>query len=299
MLVEHPEWLLLLMAPLFVALMLAEYWLGERKGRLPANSRYEFKEVLCNFTFALMHQGTDLLAGLLLAHLYLWLFGWRLLEIDMGAMSFIALMVLQDFCYYWFHRASHRVRWMWAAHVVHHSSERMNFSTAFRQSLMYPVAGMWLFWLPLVIIGFEPQWITLVVLFNLGLQFFVHTQWVKSLGPLEYVFNTPSHHRVHHGVNARYIDKNYAGVLIIWDKLFGTFEPESETVRFGISKPVNSFNPLVVTFAEWREMWQDATQCGLTLSQRLKILLSPPSDASGQAEPRHERLSAEQKIEAE
>lgn len=299
MLVEHPEWLLLLMAPLFVALMVAEYWLGERKGKLPANSRYEFKEVLCNFTLALMHQGTDLLAGLLLAHLYLWLFGWRLLEIDMGAMSFIVLMVLQDFCYYWFHRASHRVRWMWAAHVVHHSSERMNFSTAFRQSLMYPVAGMWLFWLPLVIIGFEPQWITLVVLFNLGLQFFVHTQWVKSLGPLEYVFNTPSHHRVHHGVNARYIDKNYAGVLIIWDKLFGTFEPESETVRFGISKPVNSFNPLVVTFAEWRDLWQDATQCGLTLSQRLKILLSPPSDASGQAEPRHERLSAEQKIEAE
>lgn len=217
----------------------------------------------------------------------------------MGAMSFIALMVLQDFCYYWFHRASHRVRWMWAAHVVHHSSERMNFSTAFRQSLMYPVAGMWLFWLPLVIIGFEPQWITLVVLFNLGLQFFVHTQWVKSLGPLEYVFNTPSHHRVHHGVNARYIDKNYAGVLIIWDKLFGTFEPEIETVRFGISKPVNSFNPLVVTFAEWRDLWQDATQPGLTLSQRLKILLSPPSDSSGQAELRHERLSAEQKIEPE
>lgn len=299
MLVEHPEWLLLLMAPLFVALMAAEYWLGERKGRLPDNSCYEFKEVLCNFTLALMHQGTDLLAGLVLAHLYLWLFGWRLLEIDMGAMSFIALMVLQDFCYYWFHRASHRVRWMWAAHVVHHSSERMNFSTAFRQSLMYPVAGMWLFWLPLVIIGFEPQWITLVVLFNLGLQFFVHTQWVKSLGPLEYVFNTPSHHRVHHGVNARYIDKNYAGVLIIWDKLFGTFEPEIETVRFGISKPVNSFNPLVVTFAEWRDLWQDATQPGLTLSQRLKILLSPPSDSSGQAELRHERLSAEQKIEPE
>jgi sterol desaturase/sphingolipid hydroxylase (fatty acid hydroxylase superfamily) len=153
----------------------------------------------------------------------------------------------------------------------------MNFSTAFRQSLMYPLAGMWLFWLPLVVIGFDPNWVVFAVLLNLGLQFFVHTQAIKSLGPLELIFNTPSHHRVHHGRNPQYIDKNYAGVLIIWDKMFGTFEPEIETVVYGITKPVNSFNPIVVTFSEWREMWRDVTQAQLSLGQRLRILFAPPA----------------------
>jgi sterol desaturase/sphingolipid hydroxylase (fatty acid hydroxylase superfamily) len=226
-----------------------------------------------------MHQGADLLTGLLIAKLYLAIFGWKLFDIEMGPLSFIALMVAQDFCYYWFHRASHRVRWMWAAHVVHHSSENMNFSTAFRQSLMYPFAGMWVFWLPLVVIGFDPNWVVFVVLLNLGLQFFVHTQAIKSLGPLEWVFNTPSHHRVHHGRNPQYIDKNYAGVLIIWDKLFGTFEPEVETVIYGITKPVNSFNPLKVTFSEWRDMFAEVTATGLSVKQRLRILFAPPTSS--------------------
>ena len=167
---------------------------------------------------------------------------------------------------------------MWAAHVVHHSSEGMNFSTAFRQSLMYPLAGMWLFWLPLIVIGFDPKWVVFVVLLNLGLQFFVHTQWIKRLGWLEWVFNTPSHHRVHHGRNSQYIDKNYAGVLIVWDRIFGTFEPEVETVRYGISKPVESFNPITVTFAEWKDMWRDVFAPDKTLKQRLTTMLSPPND---------------------
>ncbi|MEZ8625836.1 sterol desaturase family protein [Vibrio splendidus] len=277
-LINHPEWLLLVLAPLFVVCMLAEYFIGQKKGRLPDNSSYELSEVMCNFTLAGMHQLSDLLTGLLVVQLYLWIFGWRLMDIDMGVLSFVVLMVLQDFFYYWFHRASHRVRWMWAAHVAHHSSESMNFSTAFRQSLMYPLAGTWLFWIPLVIIGFDPKWVIFVVLLNLGLQFFVHTQWIRSLGPLEYIFNTPSHHRVHHGKNPQYIDKNYAGVLIIWDKLFGTFEPEVETVRYGVTKPVNSFNPIVVTFQEWKSIFKDLKNRELTMKQKVRLILSPPSD---------------------
>ncbi|ABU74053.1 sterol desaturase family protein [Vibrio campbellii] len=264
---EHPDLLLMLLAPIFFLCIAAEYWFGQRGGRLPESARYYLPEVVCNFVLAGLHQATDILTGLLIAKLYLWWFGWRLFDIEMTVSTFLLLMVLQDFFYYWFHRASHRIRWMWAAHVVHHSSERMNFSTAFRQSLMYPLAGMWLFWLPLVIIGFDPRWVVFVVLLNLGLQFFVHTQSIRSLGPLEWVFNTPSHHRVHHGVNHQYIDKNYAGVLIIWDRMFGTFEPEVETVRYDISKPVNSFNPITVTFAEWKDMFKEVTRPNLSWRQ--------------------------------
>lgn len=276
-LINHPEVLLLVLAPLFFVCMLLEWYLGDRRQKLPVSARYYPKEVLCNFSLAAMHQGMDILAGLLIAKLYLAVFGWKLFDIQMGPFSFVLLMIAQDFCYYWFHRASHRVRWMWAAHVVHHSSENMNFSTAFRQSLMYPFAGMWVFWLPLVILGFDPNWVVFVVLLNLGLQFFVHTQAVRKLGPLEWLFNTPSHHRVHHGRNPQYIDKNYAGILIIWDKLFGTFVPEEETVIYGITKPVNSFNPIKVTFSEWRDMFSEVTARGLTLLERFKILFAPPA----------------------
>ncbi|MBW0296916.1 sterol desaturase [Shewanella xiamenensis] len=276
-LINHPEVLLLVLAPLFFVCILLEWYFGDRRQKLPVSARYYPKEVLCNFSLAAMHQGMDILAGLLIAKLYLAVFGWKLFDIQMGPFSFVLLMIAQDFCYYWFHRASHRVRWMWAAHVVHHSSENMNFSTAFRQSLMYPFAGMWVFWLPLVILGFDPNWVVFVVLLNLGLQFFVHTQAVRKLGPLEWLFNTPSHHRVHHGRNPQYIDKNYAGILIIWDKLFGTFVPEEETVIYGITKPVNSFNPIKVTFSEWRDMFSEVTARGLTLLERFKILFAPPA----------------------
>ncbi|ELA8089608.1 TPA: sterol desaturase family protein [Vibrio parahaemolyticus] len=277
---ERPELLLMALAPIFFLCIAAEYGLGQRRGKLPDSAQYYLPEVACNFVLAGLHQAADILTGLLIAHFYLWMFDWRLFDIEMSVLTFLLLMLLQDFFYYWFHRASHRIRWMWAAHVVHHSSERMNFSTAFRQSLMYPLAGMWLFWLPLVIIGFDPKWVVFVVLLNLGLQLFVHTQSIRSLGPLEWVFNTPSHHRVHHGINRQYIDKNYAGVLIIWDRMFGTFEPEIETVRYGISKPVNSFNPIKVTFAEWKDMFNEVRRPNLTWQQRWRCLFAPPSDST-------------------
>ena len=275
-LIAHPEMLLIVLAPIFFICILLEWYLGDRRKKLPHSARYHLPEVLCNFGLAGMHQGADILTGLLIAKLYLMFFGWRLFDIEMNAINFVLLMIAQDFCYYWFHRGSHRIRWMWAAHVAHHSSESMNFSTAFRQSLMYPLAGMWVFWLPLVVVGFDPNWVVFVVLLNLGLQFFVHTQAVKTLGPIEWIFNTPSHHRVHHGRNPQYIDKNYAGVLIIWDRMFGTYVKEEETVEYGITKSINSFNPLIVTFSEWRSMFSEAFSPGLTLKQRARLLFSPP-----------------------
>ncbi|MGI2258965.1 sterol desaturase family protein [Shewanella sp. GXUN23E] len=285
MLLQHPDWLLLALAPVFLLAMVLEWHLGIRAGKLPQSADYQWREVACNIALGAMHQLSDLLFGLLILQLYFMVFDWRLFDIQMNFGYFLLLMLAQDFCYYWFHRASHRVRWLWAAHSVHHSSESMNFSTAFRQSLMYPVAGMWIFWVPLVIVGFPPNWVVFSVLLNLALQFVIHTQWIKDFGPFDLIFNSPSHHRVHHGRNPQYIDRNYAGVLIIWDRLFGTFVPEVEAVDYGITKPVNSHNPLVVTFSEWRDMWRDVMAPGVSWRARLAAVLAPPPShgADGQS----------------
>jgi sterol desaturase/sphingolipid hydroxylase (fatty acid hydroxylase superfamily) len=154
----------------------------------------------------------------------------------------------------------------------------MNFSTAFRQSLMYPVAGMWLFWIPLAFLGFPPKQIVGVVLINLGFQFFVHTQSIGKLGWLEYVLNTPSIHRVHHARNDRYIDRNYAGVLVIWDRLFGSYvdEDRNEAPVYGIVEPLHTYNPLKATFHEWASMAQDFVRVR-GLRNRMSALFAPPA----------------------
>ncbi|KAL3837400.1 hypothetical protein ACJMK2_022761 [Sinanodonta woodiana] len=151
-----------------------------------------------------------------------------------------------DFGYYWFHRMAHEVNFMWAAHQVHHSSEDYNFSTALRQSVLQ-IYTSWVFYLPLAL--FIPPSVFLVHMeLNILYQFWIHTQYIKSLGPLEYILNTPSHHRVHHGRNPYCIDKNYAGTLIIWDRLFGTFKAENEEVVYGLTHNINTFEPFSVQF---------------------------------------------------
>lgn len=273
------EWLLLALAPVFLGFVVWEAWYWRR--RQPV--MYSWRDTLSNASLALMHQGVDALAWLALIGVFWWLHQFRLFEIPTAWWTIALLFVAQDFCYYWFHRAAHRIRWCWASHVTHHSSERLNLSTAFRQSITYPISGMWLFWLPLALLGFSPTHIVTVVAINLAFQFFVHTQAVGKLGWLEHVFNTPSHHRVHHASNGRYIDRNYAGVLIVWDKLFGTFEPEDEAepCRYGLVKPVNSHNPLVLTFHEWGDMLRDALRARGPLA-RLGQLFGPPERALSQ-----------------
>ncbi|GAB58491.1 sterol desaturase family protein [Rheinheimera nanhaiensis] len=250
------EFILLALAPVFLGFIAWEWWQTARAG----HAWYRWQDTLANAVLALLHQGSDMLALLLLMPFFLWLHQFRLLEIEFSVTTVALAFLLQDFLYYWFHRASHHIRWLWASHVVHHSSRQMNFSTALRQSLMYPLSGMWLFWTPMILLGFAPAVVFAVVAINLAFQFFVHTQSVRRLGALEWLFNTPSHHRVHHACNPAYIDKNFAGVLIIWDRLFGTYVPErdDEPCRYGITEDFASDNPLTITFYEWRRMLQDA-----------------------------------------
>ncbi len=289
-----PHFILLALAPVFLAFIGWEFlYLRRRAGSDTA--RYSLADTLSNATLAFLHQVGELAAAALILSVYQFFFDWRVFDLPYAWWSLALAFVLQDFLYYWFHRCSHQVRWMWAAHVVHHSSERLNLSTAFRQSLMYPLAGMWVFWIPLAMVGFTPETIITVVLLNLAYQFFVHTQAVSRLGWLEWVLNTPSHHRVHHASNPRYIDRNYAGILIVWDRLFGTFTPEQpeDPCVYGITKPIRTHNPITLTFHEWRDMLADASAPGKHWRDRLNHLIRPPgwqpgtADSGGEAHAEH------------
>lgn len=171
-------------------------------------------------------------------------------------LTWIALFVADDFLYYWYHRTHHTIRVFWASHVVHHSSEHYNLSTALRQTWT-PFTAL-PFWLPLAFLGFSPWMILLQQSISLLYQFFIHTERVGKLWrPIEFIMNTPSHHRVHHGSNAQYLDTNYGGILIIWDRLFGSFEPEDERVVYGLTKNIKTFNPVRVATHEYTAIWQD------------------------------------------
>jgi alkylglycerol monooxygenase len=185
-----------------------------------------------------------------------WLYEHRLFDLPQSWWVWVLLVFAEDFCYYWFHRTHHSVRFLWAAHVNHHSSTRYNLSTALRQSWTTPLTSP-VFWLPLPLLGFNPVLVLTQQALSLLYQFWLHTEAIGSLGPFEHVFNTPSHHRVHHGSNPEYLDKNHGGIFIIWDKLFGTFEPERSAVRYGLTKNVESHNPVRIAFHEWVDIAHD------------------------------------------
>lgn len=187
------------------------------------------------------------------------------------------LFFADDFSYYWFHRTAHEVRFFWASHVVHHSSEQYNLSTALRQTWTGTITGSFVFWLWLPVVGFHPLMVMTMQSVSLLYQFWIHTETIGRLpAPIEAVFNTPSHHRVHHSSDVKYLDRNHAGVLIIWDRLFGTFQPEEERPTYGLVKPLDSYNPFRIAFHEWMDLWRDATQPGLTLHERLGYVFGPP-----------------------
>ena len=188
--------------------------------------------------------------------------------------TFWGVFILYDLGYYWAHRMAHEVSLFWGGHVVHHQSEDYNLSVALRQS---STQFFWSipFYLPIALMGFSPVQFALASGFNLLYQFWIHTEHIGKLGPLEWVMNTPSHHRVHHGRNPKYIDKNYAGVFIIWDRLFGTFKLEEERPDYGITKPLKSWNPVYANFAHYIDLAQALRQ-SRSLKDSLNILFKPP-----------------------
>jgi sterol desaturase/sphingolipid hydroxylase (fatty acid hydroxylase superfamily) len=220
---------------------------------------YELKDAAASISMGLGSVFVDLLAKALQFSILAWLHRFAIFSIGFQWWAWVLLFFGDEFSYYWFHRVSHECRFFWASHVVHHSSQRYNLSTALRQTWTGTFTSF-VFWIWLPIVGFAPVMIMTMKAISLLYQFWIHTELVRSMGPLEKVLNTPSHHRVHHGSNPRYIDRNHGGTLIIWDRLFGSFEPENpaDPPHFGLTHNIGTYNPVRIAFHEWIQMFRDA-----------------------------------------
>jgi sterol desaturase/sphingolipid hydroxylase (fatty acid hydroxylase superfamily) len=250
-----------LATPLFIVTIILEIVLA-RLGKLRAN--YEARDTAVSLGMGLFSGVAALLTAGVVAASTLWVYQYRLFDIPMTAIwAWVAILLLEDLIYYVFHRLSHERRFWWAAHVNHHTSQHYNLSTALRQTWTGGVAGTWVLWLPLAFLGFPPAMIAIQKGISLVYQYWIHTEAIGRMPKwFEAIFNTPSHHRVHHARNPRYLDSNYAGILIIWDRMFGTFQPEldEEPCRYGIVRNLATFNILRVAFHEWIAMAADVVR---------------------------------------
>ena len=236
---------------------------------------YRLNDSIANLSQGIGSQLVGLFMKTVLFVGYMYIFEhWRLFEIPNTVWTWIILFIGVDFFYYWFHRMSHQINALWAAHIVHHQSEEYNLTVALRQS-WFQGWFSWVFYLPLALIGFDPIIFLTLSSFNTLYQFWIHTRTIKSMGFLEHILNTPSHHRVHHGSNPKYIDKNHAGTLIIWDKLFGTFQKEEEEVYYGITTPLASWNPVWANVHYWKELIETAKKSD-KIRDKVSVFVKPP-----------------------
>lgn len=248
--------LLMMMFPIVLLIVFTEAAILWRR----AGASYDWRESLASIGVAIGHNISGVLLSGPAALGLSWLWEHRLTTIPLNtAGGIIGLFFGLEFFYYWFHRASHEIRWFWTPHAVHHSPNQLNLSASYRLGWTSAFTGSVIFFAPLVWIGFAPQAVFTALALNLLYQFWLHTELVPKLGWFEWMFNTPSHHRVHHASQPEYLDKNYGGVLIIFDRLFGTFAEEREDLpcQYGLVKPIHSYNPFVIAFHETIAMLRD------------------------------------------
>ena len=237
---------------------------------------YEFKDAGTSILMGLGNVTIGLVTKVMILAIFMFIYKYKLLTISFAWWSWAILLFAEDFCYYWFHRISHQSRFFWASHVVHHSSKKYNLSTALRQTWSGSFYTF-IFWLPLIIIGFHPVMVMVQMSISLIYQYWIHTEVINKMPNwFEAIFNTPSHHRVHHATNAQYLDRNHAGIFIIWDRLFNTFEPEIEKPVYGLVKNIETYNPIKIAFIEWFEMFKDFSTSKISLKNRLLYLIKPP-----------------------
>lgn len=287
-----PSAILYYAIPGFLLLLSLEAWFSHRENR----RLYETRDTWSSLSLGIGNVIVGFATKAMIWGLFTFLYQYRLFELnDRTWWYWVLLFFADDFSYYWFHRTAHRVNWFWASHVVHHSSQHYNLAAALRQTWTGNATGSFLFWAWLPLAGFHPVWILFMQQISLIYQFWIHTETIDKLPkPLELFLNTPSHHRVHHGTNLKYLDKNHGGILIVWDRLFGTFQPEKERPTYGLTKNIGSFNPFVVAFKTWKELIGAAAGAG-SVKTALRYLVKPPGwshDGSSQTVDELRRLEA-------
>jgi len=237
---------------------------------------YEFKDSLTSITMGLGNVFIGLFTKVIILYFFTFLYSYRVFTIPFVWWSWLLLLFAEDFVYYWNHRIAHESRLFWASHVVHHSSTKYNLSTALRQTWSGSFYTF-IFWSPLVLFGFHPLMIIMQMSVSLLYQYWIHTELIKKMPKwFEAIFNTPSHHRVHHATNPQYLDRNHAGIFIIWDKLLGTFEPEVEKPVYGLVSNINTYNPVKIAFIEWYNMLKDVFVSKTSIGKRILYFLKPP-----------------------
>jgi len=271
--------------PFFVLLLVLEY-LSFRQVRAENEGLigYDPRDTRTSLTMGLGNVAINFVWKFAVLAAYVAIYELTPLRLDPGDWwVWVLLFFADDFSYYWFHRISHESRGFWASHVVHHSSQHYNLSTALRQTWVPMTYFPFWLWMPAV--GFEPWMVLLAQAWSLIYQFWIHTERIRRL-PIwfEAIFNTPSHHRVHHGVNDQYLDRNYGGILIIWDRLFGTYEPEGERVRYGLTTQLRSYRPIQVAFHEYIAMWHDIRRAPRIRDKLGVVFRGPGWRPSGVAE---------------
>jgi sterol desaturase/sphingolipid hydroxylase (fatty acid hydroxylase superfamily) len=242
----------LIIAPIALVLLVLEIVYCVYK----KNEIYTFQECFTNISTGVGNQLVNLVVMGFVFSLYQPLYEMTPLKIEYSLWSMVLLLILVDFIFYWIHRFGHSINFMWAAHSPHHSGEEMNLALALRASVTMRLMSFFFFW-PLAFLGFSPQMIYAASGIQLIIAFWHHTKLIDKMGWFETVFNSPSHHRVHHGTNAKYLDKNFGEIFIIWDKMFGTFQSEEEEVNYGILRHPKSWNPLIINFHFWGLLFSD------------------------------------------
>ena len=245
------EQIFLFFLVLFVGAIVVEAWHSHRHRK----GWYDRRDTWISIALGVLGVLTRLATKGVSLAFWLWLYETTPLRVPQTLWAWVGLFLANEFIYYWFHRWSHTVPWLWATHVNHHSSNQMNFSVATRTPFLNAVYHT-LFWAPLPLLGFHPVMIFAVEQVSFFFAFFQHTQWIRRLPGLEWVLNTPSHHRVHHARNAHYRDRNFGNVLIVWDRVFGTFTPERETPVYGVEGDFDRHALGQVIFHEWKALWQ-------------------------------------------
>lgn len=271
---EFPN-IILFAIPFFILAMLLELYVTVKKSM----NSYTVKDAFSSIAMGLGNVFLGFFSkAIVFGALYYVYHNFRLFSIPIAWWSFVLIFFADDISYYWFHRISHKSRLFWASHVVHHSSQHYNLSTALRQTWSGGFYSF-VFWLWMPLIGFHPNMILLQMSISLLYQFWIHTETIDKMPRwFEAVFNTPSHHRVHHGSNPIYLDRNHAGILIIWDKLFGTFQPEldDEKVIYGLTENIKTYNPIIIAFHEWVALFVDSFTGRKSIINRIKYLFKPP-----------------------